>query len=44
MKKTEYDGKIESKYITTADYNKFNKDIFTNKVKRERLINKSDIV
>ena len=41
VKKTDYDAKIvdiESKYITTADYNKFNKDIVTNKIKSEKKI------
>ena len=34
---------IESKYITKADYNKFTKDIVTNKIKCEGLVNKSVI-
>ena len=41
-----YDVKIfdiESKYITTADYNKFTKDIVANKIKSEGLVNQSDI-
>ena len=43
MKKTDYDAEIldiESKYITRADYNKFTKDIVTNKTKSEGLVNK----
>ena len=31
---------IESKYITKADYKKFTKDIVTNKIKCEGLVNK----
>ena len=41
-----YDAKIseiENKYITTTDYNKNTKDIATNKIKSERLVNKSTI-
>ena len=34
---------IENKYITTADYNKFIKDILASKIKTERLVDKSDI-
>ena len=47
VKKTDYDTKIldiESKYITTVDYNKFTKDIVTNKIKSEGLTDKSAIV
>ena len=46
VKKTEYDPKIsdiESKYINTADYNKFTEDTITNKIKREGLVDKSAI-
>ena len=46
-KKKDYDAKksdidIENKYITTANYNRFTKDI-TSKIKSEGLINKSTI-
>ena len=46
VKKTDYDAKIldiESKYITTADYNKFTKDIVANDIKSKRLVHVSDI-
>ena len=46
IKKTNYDAKIldiESKNITTADYNKFTKDIVANDIKSKRLVDKSDI-
>ena len=46
VKKTDYDVKIfgiESKYITTADYNKFTKDIVAIKIKSEGLVNQSNI-
>ena len=46
MTKIDYDSNIsdtENKYITTADYNKFTKDIVTNKIKSKELINTSDI-
>ena len=46
VKKTDYDAKIldiESKYITTADYNKFTKDIVANDIKSKRLVDVSDI-
>ena len=45
-KKTDYDAKIsdiESKYITTADYNKFTKNIVDNSIKSKHLVDKSDI-
>ena len=32
---------IASKYITSADYNKFTEDIVANKIKSEGLVNKS---
>ena len=32
---------MENKYITTADYNKFTNDIFTNKIKSKGSVNKS---
>ena len=34
---------IESKYITTADYNKFNKNVVDNSTKRKNLVDKSAI-
>ena len=43
VKKTNYDAKtsdMESKYITTADYNKFNKDIVDNSIKSKNLVDK----
>ena len=46
VKKTDHDAKIsniENKYITTADYNKFTKDIVTNKIKSEGFVDKSAI-
>ena len=46
QKKTDYDAKlldIENKYITTADCNKFTKDIVANKIKSEGLVGKSAI-
>ena len=41
VKKTGFEAKIssiESKYITTADYNKFPKNIVANKIKNEGLV------
>ena len=46
VKKTDYDPKIpdiESKYINTADNNKFTEDTITNKIKSEGLVDKSAI-
>ena len=46
VKKTYYDTKIsdiESKYITTAHYNKFTKDIVDNRIKSKNLVDKSAI-
>ena len=46
VKKTYYDAKIsniESKFITTADYNKFTKDIVDSNIKIKNIVNKSDI-
>ena len=46
VKKTYYDEKIsniESKYITTADYNKFTKDIVDNNIKIKNIVDKPDI-
>ena len=46
VKKTYYDAKIsniESKFITTADYNKFTKDIVDNNIKIKNIVDKSDI-
>ena len=43
-KTTDYDAKIsdiESKYITTADYNKFTKNIVDNNIKSRNLVDKS---
>ena len=34
---------IKSKYITTAGFNKFTKDVVGNKIKGEGLVNKCDI-
>ena len=44
-KKTDYDAisDIESKYITTADYNKFTKNIVDNNIKSRNLVDKSAI-
>ena len=45
-RKTNYDTKItdiESKYITTADYNKFTKDIVASSIKSKNLVDKSAI-
>ena len=46
VKKTDYDAKIseiENKCITTAEYNKFSKDIVANNIKSKNLVNKSAI-
>ena len=46
VKKTYYDAKIsniESKFITTADYNKFTKDIVDNNIKIKNVVDKPDI-
>ena len=46
VKETYYDEKIsniESKYITTADYNKFTKDIVDNNIKIKNIVDKPDI-
>ena len=46
VKKTYYDlnlSNIDSKYITTADYNKFTKTFVDNNIKSKNLINKSAI-
>ena len=46
VKKTDYDAKIsdiESKYVTTAESHKFTKDVVTNTMKSEGLVNKSAI-
>ena len=46
MKKKGYDTKIkdiEWKYFTTADCNKFTRDILYVKTKQKELVNKSDI-
>ena len=46
MKKTDYNTKtseIESKYITTDDYNKFTKDIVANEIKGKNLVNTSKL-
>ena len=43
VKKTDYDAKIseiESKYITTVDYNKLTKDIVDNSIKSKNLVTK----
>ena len=45
VKNTDYEAKIsdiETKYITTADYNKFTKDIVVNQMKSKNLVNGSD--
>ena len=44
--KTNYDVKIadiENKYITTFDYNKFIKDIVSERIKRKKFLKKTDI-
>ena len=46
VKKTYHDAKIsniEFKFITTADYNKFTKDIVDNNIKIKNIVDKSDI-
>ena len=46
VKKSHYDAKIpdiESKYITTADYNKFTKNIVDNSIKSKNFVDKSAI-
>ena len=46
VKKADYDEKmldIESKYITTADYNKFISETLDAKIKQKELIDKSAI-
>ena len=46
VKKTDYDAKIskiQEKYFTTCDYNKFTSEILDIKIKQEKLVNKSDI-
>ena len=46
VKKTDYDAKIsdiEGKYFTTADYNKFTRDVLDIKIKQKKLVNKSNI-
>ena len=46
VKKTDYIQKIsdiENKYITTADYNKFTKDIVANQIKSKKFVNEFDI-
>ena len=45
VKNTDYETKIsdiETKYIATADYNKFTKDIVDNQMKSKNLVNGSD--
>ena len=45
VKKTDYNTnitEIESKYITTADYNKFAKGIIDNSIKSKNLVTKTD--
>ena len=45
VKITDYDIKItdiENKYIATADYDKFTKDIVANNIKSKNLVDKSD--
>ena len=45
-KKTDYDANatdIENNNITTADYNKFTKNIVDNSIKSKNLVDKSDI-
>ena len=44
VKKTDYDAKIldiESNYITTANYNKFTKEIVDNSMKNKNLVDRS---
>ena len=46
VKKPDYHTKIadiENNYITTADYNKFTKNIVAERIKSEGLVNKSAI-
>ena len=46
VKKTDYDAKIsdiQSKYIATADYNKFTKNIVDNNIKTKNLVDKAAI-
>ena len=47
IKTTDYDAKIpdiENKYITTAGYNRFTKDIVDNKIKSKDLVDKTAFV
>ena len=47
VKNTEYDTKIsyiETKYVTTADNNKFTKNIVDNSIKSKNLVDKSGMV
>ena len=47
VKKTDHNAKIpdiESKYITTAHYNKFIKNIVDNSIKSKEVVNKYDII
>ena len=47
VKNTEYDTKIsyiENKYVTTADNNKFTKNIVDNSIKSKNLVDKSGMV
>ena len=46
FKKTDYHAEIweiEAKYIATADWNKFTKNIVDNSIKSKNLVDKSDI-
>ena len=46
IKKTNFDAKIseiKKKYCTTFDYNKFTKKIFNEKIKENKLVDRSDI-
>ena len=46
IKKKNYMTKIsetENKYTTTADYNKFTKNIVANSIKSKKVVDKSDI-
>ena len=46
VKKPDYHAKmldIESKYITTADHNKFTKNLVANNIESKELVDKSDI-
>ena len=44
VKKTDYNAKVESKYITTDNHNKFTKDITDNNMKSKGLVKEMILV